>query len=141
MHKVNSLLLPILLLCSCNEQKEETIHNYHEIKNSLIEWKTIFDQDEDDYLVYFYSELCGHCTSIKQDIIYFYLNNVYTMYFVCSDYEKIIGPAKDLIGIGSIDDFYIFGTPFMIEIKEHSVSGYYAGANEILESISILNKK
>ena len=63
------------------------------------------------------------------------------IYFIYGKKNKNKPVSTQIEVIDSIDDFYIFGTPFMIEIKEHSVSGYYAGANEILESISILNKK
>ena len=131
--------LPILLI-GCSQNIEPIKHNYHEIKDALISWSDIFIQKEDSYYVYFYSELCGHCTSIKQDVISFYLKETYTMYFVCTDYEKVIGPKGDIRGIDNIDDFYIFGTPFMVKLVDHIVTSYYSGSSEILALISILDK-
>ena len=140
MPKFKCLLFPLLLLSSCSSE-EPIYHNYHEIKCSLISWSDVFVQEEDDYLVYFYSERCGHCKEIKQDIISFYLEDIYSMYFVCTDIEVTFGPNKNLAGIDNIDDFYIFGTPFLLNLVEHKVSAYYIGANEVKEHISILKNK
>ena len=116
---------------------EPVFHNYHEIKDRLIPWNEIFNQEEDYYFVYFYSETCGHCNDIKQDVLNYYFESINPMYFVCTNYEAVIGPKKELYGIDNIDEFYIFGTPFMIEIKDHTILDYYAGTIEILEFISI----
>lgn len=138
MPKFKTLLFLTLIFTSCNQEIEPVKHNYLEIKDSLIPWSDVFIQEENSYYVYFYSELCGHCSDIKQDVISFYLKEEYVLYFVCTDYEKVIGPKKDLTGINNTDDFYIFGTPFMVLIEDHIVSEYYAGSGEILELISIL---
>ena len=133
MKKLISLVVPLMLLVGCsNTQKKIESHNYHEIKNDLIDWGDIFEQQEKDYLVYFYSERCGHCNSIKNDIISYYQTTTNKLYFVCTDYDVIYGPQKDLKGIDNIDDFYIFGTPFLVRIQNYIVSEYYAGTTAIL---------
>ena len=139
MHRFKYLLLLPFLLLSCSE--DVTIHNYHEIREHLISWNSVFEQSEDDYLVYFYSERCRHCNEIKQYVISFYLEGSCPMYFVCSDFEVVLGPKKDLKGIDNIDDFYIFGTPFLVRILLHSIESYYVGVEEVKQCISILNKK
>ena len=138
MPKFKTLFFLTLLFASCSQETEPAKHNYHEIKDSQISWSDIFVQEEDSYYVYFYSELCGHCSDIKQDVISFYLKEEYVLYFVCTDYEKVTGPKKDLKGIDNIDEFYIFGTPFMVLLDDHIISDYYVGSSEILELISIL---
>ena len=137
MPKLKFLLFPFFLLVSCSTE-ELIYHNYHETKSCLISWSDVFNQNEDDYLVYFYSESCGHCNEIKQDVISFYLEDIYPMYFVCTDIEVVLGPKNNLVGIDNIDDFYIFGTPFLLNLVDHAVSSYYAGANEVKDYISIL---
>lgn len=134
MKKVLSLVLPVLLICGCkgNNQTKTVTHNYHEIKDNLIDFSDIFIQVENDYLVYFYSERCGHCKEIKDDIISYYLKGIRTMYFVCTDYDAVIGNPKDLTGIDNIDEFYIFGTPFLIRVFDYKVKEYYAGTKAIL---------
>ena len=137
MKKLISLVIPLLVFASCKSNNNKKVeHNYHEIKEDLIDWVDVFNQPEHDYLVYFYSERCGHCSSIKSDMISYYLKNIKRMYFVCTDYDAIYGPQKDLRGINNIDDFYIFGTPFLVELFEYTVIEYYAGTNAILNYIN-----
>lgn len=134
---VQSLVIPLLILCGCNANNQhEEQHNYHEIKDRLIQWNDIFNQDEDDYLVYFYSERCGYCNEIKQDVLKFYLQEYMPMYFVCTDFDVVVGPRSDLTGVDSIDDFFIFGTPFLTRLKQHIVSNYYVGVSEIRDCFS-----
>ena len=126
----------IAMLASCSSY--ETIkHNYHEIKDHLISLSDIFIQEEDTYLVYFYSERCGHCNELKQDILSYYFKQITPMYFICTDIEIVTGPPKDLLGISDINEFYIFGTPFLTLIKDGTVADYYVGKVQILDFISI----
>lgn len=137
MSKFIILLAFSLLISSCGSNNEPIFHNYHEIKDRLIVWNQIFELEEDYYLIYFYSERCGYCNDIKQEVLNYYFNLSSSMYFVCTDYDIVTGPAKDLVGLNNIEEFYIFGTPFLIEVKEQSVTNYYAGKEEILAFISI----
>ena len=134
MKKALSLVLPILLITGCEPKKQvqKEQHNYHEIKDRLIDFANVFDQAEFDYLVYFYSERCAHCNEIKNDVITYYLNSDKDMYFVCTDLDVVFGPQSDLTGIDNIDDFHIFGTPFLVRMVEHKVNEYYAGTRAIL---------
>lgn len=135
-----NLILPVLLLTGCaKSEPKEPMHNYHETKDCLIPWTDIFEQVEDDYLVYFYSERCGYCNEIKQDVLSFYLELKPVMYFVCTDLDAIFGPSKDLKGIDNIDDFYIFGTPFLLRVYTHQVEDYYVGKNQILDYINLFS--
>lgn len=129
-------LLVTLLITGC-APNEQIVHNYHEIKNRLISWNDIFIQEEKTYLVYFYSERCGNCNELKQDILSYYFKDITPMYFVCTDLEVVIGKPIELIGISDINEFYIFGTPFLTLINEQSVADYYVGKDQILDFISI----
>ena len=137
MKKLSSLIIPIFVLTGCKAQSKQPVkHNYHEIKDSKIDWVDVFNQIEDDYLVYFYSERCGHCNSIKNEVISYYLKTDKSMYFVCTDLDAVFGSQSNIVGVDNIDDFYIFGTPFLIRMLEFKVSEYYIGANAILEFIN-----
>ena len=137
MKKTICIVIPLLLLLGCNQKSNAQVtHNYHETKSSLIPWSDIFSQEEEDYLVYFYSELCGHCNEIKQTVISFYLKELIDMYFVCTDIEAVFGNKKDMTGVDNVDDFYICGTPFLARIEEHQVSEYYVGSNAIVSYIN-----
>lgn len=138
MKKLFLLIIPFLLF-SCKSNKNtnpaDTTLDYSIVITS-IKWEDVFNQEEDDYFVYFYSTTCSHCASIKQEILTYYLLDKVTMYFVCVDKEGKYGKVSDLTGICKIDDFYIFGTPSYVEIKNYKVYKYYAGASAIREIIS-----
>ena len=137
MKKVLSLIVPLLVLAGCKEDHiKDDKHNYHETKDSLIGWNETFNQIEDEYIVYFYSETCGHCNSIKQDVISFYLKEYIPMYFVCTDLGVVYGKNKDIVGVDNIDEFFIYGTPSLCEINSHKVESYYVGEKEILDYIN-----
>ena len=104
MKKLFLAVASILFVSSCGSARTQKVeHNYHEIKDDLIDWIEVFEQPEPYYLVYFYSERCGHCSSIKSEVISYYLKHIKRMYFVCTDYDAIYGPQKDLRGIDNIE--------------------------------------
>ena len=120
--------------CSSKTTVKEK-YDYEEV-TSEISWSETFNQREDLYLVYFYKESCGYCQSIKSKVLNYYFFKKEVMYFVdCEAGEAIYGPTKDLKGMSDISNFYIFGTPFLIKIKEKKIDSYYPGMNKILEYI------
>ena len=131
------LFVIIVLLCtSCNKTKNTTdTSKYDYPKDVTIKWDDIFSLESDNYLVYFYSLTCSHCRDLKQEILTFYYERQPLMYFVNTNDKGVFGKTKDLRGIDSVDDFYIFGTPFLIRIKEYKVSDYYPGVTSIREYI------
>ena len=135
MKKIALFLCLFLFSCSLNQYKQVKQHDYCDV-DAQISWSDVFNQCEDQYLVYFYSESCGYCQTIKNDVIEYYLSKKEAMYFVDSGGEDAkFGPVKDLTGIFDIESFYIFGTPFLIKTKEKKIDSYYAGMNQILEYI------
>ena len=133
------LFLGTCLIGCSNSRPINTIEDYSEVEDS-ISWDDTFDFDG-RYLVYYYSEHCAHCKEIKQDILYYYSLQIEKMYFVCTDEYAVFKSGDDLIGVSSIDNLYIFGTPFLIEIKDYIVVNYYAGSKEISEYINMKMQK
>ena len=131
------LLCFSLLLSGCvpTSNIELVIYDYEDVSDARIKWSDIFSQEEDQYSVYFYSVTCGHCAEIKQNVLSYYFLDIETMYFVQTDEETKFGAVVVLTGISDIDLFHIFGTPFLVNIKEHSVSSYCGGVNSILKYI------
>ena len=134
------LFLSLLLAsCSVTQTKQPIIYEYEYV--SHIEWDSIFNQKEEDYLVYFYSVNCGHCKELKGEIINYYFTNKETMYFVCTDQYVVFGSSSDLTGINSINYFYIFGTPFLIKLHDKEIVNYYPGVAKIREYIETQMQK
>ena len=144
---MNYKLMPLalLLLLGCKEPLEveekeyvETEYDYKIVDNRQIAWKDILSKSKDRYVVYFYSEYCGYCKQIKQDILSYYLKDMDEMYFVNAVKEKAVFKSNDglLTGTKKIEDFYIFGTPFLVEVTDYTITNWYAGVDSIKLYIS-----
>ena len=75
------ILLSMALLTSCSTGVVEEVptvivpeYDYSITKDDQIKWNDLFSQKEERYLVYFYSEYCGYCKSIKQEVLSYYLS-------------------------------------------------------------------
>lgn len=135
---MKSLLLLVLLLSGCSNTHANIItkeYDYLDV-STHIDWIDVFSQVEDLYLVYFYSLTCGHCKEIKQDILSYYFSSNETIYFVQADENTVYGSSGELIGISDISNLFIYGTPFLIKLENHSLIEYYGGEKEIREYIN-----
>ena len=144
--KKSLILLSCLLLTGCqgdNKPEDKTttepVLDYYSISDHKINWVDIFSQNEKEYLVYFYSEYCGHCKSIKEDVLSYYFSTDRTFYFIDTVEQKAVfkSDRDSIIGMNNVEDFYILGTPFLTEIKDKAVSNYYAGTEAILNFINM----
>ena len=144
-------LLSVMLLIGCSmggnvskENEEQEIPkklDYADVTTS-IHWPDIFLQEEQRYLVYFYSEYCGYCKNIKDEFLSYYLLDKEKIYFVDAIKEKAVfkGNAESIIGLKEITDFYIPGTPFLLEIMDWTATNYYVGMENIRLYINENNK-
>jgi len=119
------------MMISCSETNQPIItKDYPE--DHLICWDNIFKQTEKEYLVYFYSDYCGHCQNIKDEVLQFYCISKYKMYFVNATNDAKFGSdVSSFVGINDPYEFFIPGTPFLTIIKDHALCEYYAGVNAI----------
>lgn len=138
--KIRLLVLSTLLAsCSPTNTSKPIIYDYDIV--SHIEWNDIFLQEATDYIVYFYSVSCGHCKELKGEIINYYFLEKEDMYFVCTDTYVKLGNSIDLIGTNNVDDFYIFGTPFLIKLHNSEIISYYPGVAKIREYLYTQTQK
>ena len=135
MKLTNSIMLLTFMLSGCVSSPKPPeivpeVHEYSDIEQSRISWNDIFAQEQETYKVYFYSESCGYCRELKEDIISYYKKGIEVIYFVCTD-EYAVFNTGDLIGINNINDFFILGTPMLVEITNSTVTNSYAGLSMI----------
>ncbi len=133
------LLLLTICVTGCNYNYESNYveYDYSDV-DKKIAWDDIFIQVEDYYLIYFYRTTCAHCNELKQEIIKFYFDYSGALYFVEANECAVYGKPSDLTHVASIENFYIFGTPFLIEVEKLEIKNYYAGAAKIREFITYL---
>jgi thiol-disulfide isomerase/thioredoxin len=103
--------------------------------NQLDSFIETYTQEEDVYLVYFYSESCPACTSIKREVLSFADDNNYdvSIYFV--DLARVqFPPNRDEILSG------YRGTPHMeIIVNGNYIGEYASGSSEIPNLLDEIN--
>ena len=139
------VLLALLTSCSSSnsEQSNSNASSGFDIPvEQQIIWTDCLSQEEEDYLVFFYSETCNHCHEIMGDVIAFSEENIIKIYF--SDVAKgetkipISRDVDDTLGIDDINGFFIAGTPTLIEVYEGTVTANVPGKDACL---SFLNEQ
>ena len=148
MHKFLPLCLSLLLLMGCTPEKEvqtsindvilPDVLDYDIAKDDFIKWVDVFNQKDKRYIVYFYSPYCGYCRTVKEDILSYYLLKLEPFYLVDAIAENAVFKSNDgkIIGTNKLEDLYILGTPFLLEITNYRVTNYYAGVESIRLYIS-----
>ena len=147
-HKLR--ILPFMLtalFASCSpaesEQMSKNAINEYEISaDQKIAWSNCLNQIEDHYLVFFYSDTCTHCHEIMGDVLSFSETKILKTYFLNIKEQDIKIPISNniesTIGVSSINDLYIAGTPTIIEVENRTVKANVAGSDNCL---SFLNEQ
>ena len=145
------VLTALFASCSPAESEQMSKNAFSEYKISVdqkIIWSETFKQKEDHYLIFFYSETCTHCHEIMGDVLSFVESNILKMYFLdikSSDIKIPISNDIDLtIGVTSIDDLFIAGTPTLLELENWIVKANIPGTDNcltFLNELRLTNKK
>ena len=148
-------ILPFVLtalFASCSPAKSEQMSKnafseYNINASQKIKWSDCLSQKEDHYLVFFYSETCSHCHEIMGDVLSFNEDKIVSMYFLdikASDTKiPISSNIESTIGLSSIDDLFIAGTPSIVEVEKSVVKVNIAGRDNCLTFLNeqrLLNK-
>ena len=143
-------ILPVFLtamFASCSPAASEQMSKnafsaYEIVQNNQIIWSEIFSQNHDHYLVFFYSETCGHCHQIIGDVISFSQAKIVDTYYLNTQNQDIKIPIRNgtekTIGLTNVDELFIAGTPTIIEIKNHIISNNIPGKDECLTFLNSL---
>ena len=130
-------LMTMLLVSCANENKvvaEE--HDYSDVSHLFICWDDIFEIKDRQYFVYIYSETCGHCQEIKQDIISYALNHDSFYFIKFNSGIPIINDRNLVIGKNKVEEIGIVGTPSMFLIADNIVEANYVGKKEIITTLT-----
>lgn len=148
--KLRLCILPFLMAAmftSCapvesEPSSENSISENKEYPRSQLTWQECLSQEESHYLIYFYSDTCAHCHEIIEDVLAFYEDEVTKLYFLNINEGEIEVPISsdiDLtIGMTTVDNLFIAGTPTIIEVEDGRVKANVPGKNACL---SFLNEQ
>lgn len=136
-------LATLAIVASCSPAKDATINKntYSEqeiVIQHQIPWLDLFNQIEENYLVFVYSEKCGHCHDMIDEIVAFANDDILPTYFVDTLQNKVPITINNEIGMTTIEEVSIAGTPTIIEILNNTVVSNIPGVDDCL---SFLNEK
>lgn len=123
----------MIVLCSCSNKSAIKQLDYSDFISYQIEWKNVFFTAKSHYFVYVYSETCGHCEQIKQQVLNYVDSGNIDTYLV--HFTKDIPVKNDVgetIGSTSIENVWILGTPTLLEIEDKVLITNVAGPSRIL---------
>ena len=120
------------------------VNNDSELKDSysdftrIIEYSEASRQENELYGVYFYSETCGACISIKEETFQFGTNNNLQIDLFMMDAQRTTGNRSDI----NLNGNSLNSTPTLLIYKNNSLVDYFVGTTEITnfyEAVSLGN--
>jgi hypothetical protein len=118
----------ITTLSGCVE--EEVIYDYSDFSEHAAQsYEELENSTENRYVAYYYSETCGHCADVKQEILTFF-SDFDDMPFYILDVAR----ATDTSGL---DEFY--GTPTVFIISNNEVISSFIGSVGVRDFIEMFS--
>ena len=143
MKTIKLLCLTIIICSGCsltsNQKQDQQIinvdvptdHDYQEVSDYELTWESMFDVNENNYYVYFYSLTCSHCLELKNYIIGKALDRGDIYFVKGSSKDQVTNDSKKLIGAEIPEDFYILGYPTIALISNKKCTKNMAGITQI----------
>lgn len=110
--------------------QNETIVKYSDLDH--IRYEEIFDQNHDEYIVYYYSPFCGTCTQIKPDILRYAEKGNLPFYVINKEVdnnEDMVSPVENAIGTTIYSELKVTSTPTVLLIKDGVVTELIKGVD------------
>ena len=122
-----SILVLVLSACEPEPEPEPIELDYLDFPNHLItSYNDAEKINENKYVVYYYSETCGHCHTIKQDVLEFFEDFETLPFYILNIFRTT--------DYSTLEEF--IGTPTVFVMSDDQVSETYIGVDEVYEFIS-----
>lgn len=130
-------LATLAIVVSCSPANDTTIskgtyEDYEIVQTHQISWNDVLNQEDDNYIVFIYSETCGYCHDMLNEIVSFANEEILITYFLNSSLNPVTIGDDNPIGITEIENLTIRGTPTIIEIDEKMVIANIPGIDQCL---------
>ena len=130
-------LTSLAIVVSCSPIRETTnnkniVEQEEIIKNKEIPWLEALNQKENHYIIFVYSETCGHCHDMMDEIIDFAKSGILVTYFINTRKNEVTVSREIIENTTDITELSILGTPTILEIESKTVIKNIAGIDKCL---------
>ena len=130
-------LTSLAIVVSCSPTREVTnnkniVEQEEIIKNKEIPWLEALNQKENHYIIFVYSETCGHCHDMMDEIIDFAKSGILVTYFINTRKNEVPISREIIENTTDITELSILGTPTILEIESKTVIKNIAGIDKCL---------
>ena len=130
-------LLSISLITSCTPTEESAPQNkafkqFQVVVDNSIEWQNILNQEENNYIIFFYSETCAYCHEMQQEVIDFAITCPLKTYFLDAVENDVPIDSDKKIGVSNYEEASINGTPSILEIENATITANISGIDDCL---------
>jgi thiol-disulfide isomerase/thioredoxin len=124
-----SLLFVALIFSIILMKDNNTIKSSYSDFNKINDYSEVSTQENSIYGVYFYSEKCGACISIKEDTISFANNNKLNMQLYMLDAQTTSGDRNNI----NLNGNTMSSTPTLLIYENNVLIKFYIGTIEITD--------
>ena len=130
-------LTSLAIVVSCSPTRETTnnkniVEQEEIIKNKEIPWLEALNQKDNHYIIFVYSETCGHCHDMMDEIIDFAKSGILVTYFINTRKNEVPISMEIIENTTDITELSILGTPTILEIESKTVIKNIAGIDKCL---------
>lgn len=131
---VSLLSIGLITACSHSENTSESFKAYKEfeiVANNSITWPEILNQEEKEYIIFFYSETCAYCHEMQKEVVDFAITCPLKTYFLNTS-ETVPIKEEKVINVKNYEEASITGSPSILEVKEATITANIAGIDDCL---------
>ena len=134
-------LLSIPLIASCTPTEESTpqykaFKEFQVVVDNSIKWPDILNQEENKYIIFFYSETCAYCHEMQEEVIDFATTCPLKTYFLDALENEIPIDSDKKIGVSNYEEASINGTPSILEVENATITTNISGIDDCLTYIN-----
>ena len=103
-------LLSISLITSCTPTEEsapqyKAFKEFQVVVDNSIKWPDILNQEENKYIIFFYSETCAYCHEMQQEVIDFAITCPLKTYFLNTSENTVPIKEDKVINVKNYEGF------------------------------------
>ena len=132
---VSLLSIGLITSCTPNEDSSLSYKSFKEFKvvtDNSIMWPNILNQEENNYIIFFYSETCAYCHEIQQEVIDFAITCPLKTYFLDTLENAVPIDSDKKIGVTNYEEASINGTPSILEVENATITANISGIDDCL---------